>query len=200
MAKTIIGEDGKKYKMKKPFYKRVWFWILVVVAVIIISSIAGNSGDNSKTEKNNNEKEVAKTYKIGNSFKIGKIQYKINSVEVKKEVGPSILSTKAKDTFVVVNATVKNLSDEKIMLDSSFFKLKQGKKTYEADATASISANQQEDGNIANSMLMEDINPDIETTGNIVFDVTEKLANSKGLDLEIQTGFWGTQTGLVNIK
>lgn len=200
MAKTIIGEDGKKYKMKKPFYKRIWFWFLVVVVVIIIGSVSGNGDDSTKSVQNESKKEVVKTYKVGDSFKIGKIQYKINSVEVKKEVGPSVLSTAAKDTFVVVNATVTNLSDEKIMLDSSFFKLKKGTKTYEADATASISANQQEDGSIANSMLMEDINPDVETTGNIVFDVTEQLANSADVDLEIQTGFWGTQTGLVTIK
>ena len=35
MSKKIVGDDGKTYVQKKPFYKRVWFWILVVILVII---------------------------------------------------------------------------------------------------------------------------------------------------------------------
>lgn len=48
MAKQIKGEDGKVYVEKKPFYKRVWFWILVVL-VIFIGSAAVSGGNNSSS-------------------------------------------------------------------------------------------------------------------------------------------------------
>ena len=48
MAKQIKGEDGKVYVEKKPFYKRVWFWILVVL-VIFIGSAAVSGGRNSSS-------------------------------------------------------------------------------------------------------------------------------------------------------
>ncbi len=48
MAKQIKGEDGKVYVEKKPVYKRVWFWILVVL-VIFIGSAAVSGGSNSSS-------------------------------------------------------------------------------------------------------------------------------------------------------
>lgn len=48
MAKQFKGEDGKVYVEKKPVYKRVWFWILVVL-VIFIGSAAVSGGSNSSS-------------------------------------------------------------------------------------------------------------------------------------------------------
>ena len=49
MSKKIVGDDGKTYVQNKPFYKRVWFWILVVILVIIaFSSMGGNSDKATK--------------------------------------------------------------------------------------------------------------------------------------------------------
>ena len=49
MAKQIKGEDGKVYVEKKPFYKRVWFWILVVLVIFIGSAAVGGGNDNSSS-------------------------------------------------------------------------------------------------------------------------------------------------------
>lgn len=51
--KKFIGEDGKTYiaKVKKPFYKRVWFWIVAVIAVFGIAGILGG-GDEVDTKTN----------------------------------------------------------------------------------------------------------------------------------------------------
>lgn len=45
MAKKVMGQDGKMYKVKKPFYKRVWFWLLAVVVVFIAIGSQGGSDD-----------------------------------------------------------------------------------------------------------------------------------------------------------
>ena len=62
MAKKIIGEDGKTYKVKKPFYKRAWFWVLVVVVAFIATGLQGGSDDskNATSEASPTESTVAK--------------------------------------------------------------------------------------------------------------------------------------------
>lgn len=49
MAKQIKGEDGKVYVEKKPVYKRVWFWILVVLVIFIGSAVVSGGNDNSSS-------------------------------------------------------------------------------------------------------------------------------------------------------
>ena len=122
------------------------------------------------------------------------MEYKVNSVEVAKQVGPSALPTNAKDTFLVVDLSVKNAGDKAVTVDSSFFKLKADGKTFEADSAASMSANQDENGNITNSFFMESLNPDMQQTGKIVFDIPEAQANAQNNVLQAQTGYFGTET------
>lgn len=57
--KTITGDDGKTYevKVKKPFYKRIWFWILAIIVVFIaIGSMGGGSDSSDKSSSNSSSK------------------------------------------------------------------------------------------------------------------------------------------------
>lgn len=47
MAKKIKDEKGNTYVQKKPFYKRVWFWILVI---IVIAGVGSQLGGDSSTK------------------------------------------------------------------------------------------------------------------------------------------------------
>lgn len=49
MAKKIKDENGNVYVQKKPFYKRFWFWLLVVVMLFIGFGVAGNGGSDNST-------------------------------------------------------------------------------------------------------------------------------------------------------
>lgn len=49
MARQIKGEDGKVYVEKKPVYKRVWFWILVVLVIFIGSAAVSGGNDSSSS-------------------------------------------------------------------------------------------------------------------------------------------------------
>ncbi len=47
-----VQNGEKKNKVKKPIFKRVWFWILIVICGIFIVSVIGGSGeDTTKVEK-----------------------------------------------------------------------------------------------------------------------------------------------------
>lgn len=195
-----MGQDGKMYKVSKPFYKKVWFWVLIVLLFFGIGGAlsGGENKDSATATSTSTNKETTtkeeKTYKIGDDVAVGKMEYKVNSVEVVKQVGPSVLPTNAKDTFLVVDLSVKNAGDKAVIIDSSFFKLKADGKTFEADSAASMSANQDENGNITNSFFMESLNPDMQQTGKIVFDIPEAQANAQNNVLQAQTGYFGTET------
>ena len=199
MAKKVMGQDGKMYKVSKPFYKKVWFWVLIVLLFFGIGGAlsGGENKDSATATSTSTNKETTakkeKTYKIGDDVAVGKMEYKVNSVEVAKQVGPSVLPTNAKDTFLVVDLSVKNAGDKAVTIDSSFFKLKADGKTFEADSAASMSANQDENGNITNSFFMESLNPDMQQTGKIVFDIPEAQANAQNNVLQAQTGYFGTE-------
>lgn len=195
-------------KKKKSILKRWWFWVALIVVIVAIGANMGGSDDakgdtaksneiSKKDDKSSNKKE--KQYKINDVVKVGDMQYQVISTQVTKQVSPSILPTDAKDTFLVVDMKVKNNGDEKVTVDSSFFKLLRGSKTYDADASASMSANQGEDGNITNSFFLSELNPDVELSGKIVFDVTEETAKATDLILETQTGFWGTEKAQIHL-
>ncbi|MCO7177055.1 DUF4352 domain-containing protein [Sporolactobacillus kofuensis] len=210
-----------KEKVKKPIFKRWWFWVLVVIIVISIGANMGGNDESSKgtsqktsadnAKKDTPKKETSKkeskpakkekkSYGIGDKIKVGDMEYTILSKKTATQVGPSALPDKANGKFIVIELSLKNNGNEKVTVDSSFFKLKRGSKTYEAAADASMSANQGEDGNIDNSFFMQDLNPDSEMKGKVVFDVAPEVANAKDLVLQVQTGSWGTQTGNVNLK
>ncbi|MFU1827794.1 phage immunity protein, partial [Enterococcus faecium] len=51
MAKRVRGEDGKMYKVKKPFYKRVWFWVLAIIFIAIVGNGLSGGNNDSAAEK-----------------------------------------------------------------------------------------------------------------------------------------------------
>lgn len=203
--KKLFDEHGNevKGKIKKPFYKKVWFWVLAVIVVgAIVGGLGGEETATDADTKETTESTPAKeepTFKVGDVVTVGDMEYTVNGLEVSKSVGPSIMPTDAKGTFLIVDLTVKNNGNEAVMVDSSFFKLKEGDKSFEADATGSMSANQGEDGNITNSFFLENLNPDIEMQGKIAFDISEEQANSTKTQLEVSTGAFGTETETINL-
>lgn len=132
-------------------------------------------------------------YRLGDVAVVGDMAYKVISAEPATEVGPSFALTKAKGTFLVLKIEVTNNANESALVDSSFFALKSGDKKYDADSTASLWANTQEDGG-NNSFFLESLNPDLTMSGIVVFDVSDSVATADNNVLVAQTGFWGTET------
>ena len=209
MAKKIKDEHGKVYVQKKPFYKRVWFIVLVGLFVIGgLQSVLGG-GSNSSTSSSqdtstttqttteasasSSEKSEEVTYSIGQEVPVGDVVYIVNSKEVNTNVGGEFGKT-ANGIFLVLNVTVKNNGKEAITVTDDFFTLLKGDVEYKSDSTAGIYANQD-----ANFCLTE-VNPENSVTGNVVFDITEETANDPSIQLRVQTGYFGTETGVINLQ
>lgn len=57
MTKKIKKENGNVRVAKKPFYKKVWFWVLAILAIIVIGGAVGGGSDpdtSSTTESRSN--------------------------------------------------------------------------------------------------------------------------------------------------
>lgn len=212
-------------KKGKPFYKRVWFWILVVIVIAVLGNLAtGKGSDNSSSEDSDSSSQTSKVadskeskessssssssektekaekaYKVGNKVTVGDMEYTVNKLSVTKTVGPTDFPTTAKGTFLVVNLTVKNIGKKSVTVDSSFFKLLDNGKEFSADSSGSMTANQDDTGNISNSFFLQELNPGVELSGNIAFDVSEDQANSQTTVLQVQTGAFGTQKGKISL-
>lgn len=126
MSKIVMGQDGKTYKVKKPFYKRVWFWILAVILIVIIGSALNGGSDSNKASDNGGEKVTKSStsassskeeksdtfYKIGDTVKVGDAEYTLNSVELTDERNQFEENQPAQ--VVKITYTVKNDGDSDI--------------------------------------------------------------------------------------
>ncbi len=126
MSKKVMGQDGKTYKVKKPFYKRVWFWILAVILIVIIGSALNGGSDSNRASDNGGEKVTKSStsassskeeksdtfYKISDTVKVGDAEYTLNSVELTDERNQFEENQPAQ--VVKITYTVKNDGDSDI--------------------------------------------------------------------------------------
>lgn len=85
MAKKIKDENGNTYVQKKPFYKRFWFWLLVVIILLIGFGSAGNKGGNDSSNSSSGSSTSNNSSKI-NKANFDKIQISESNGTSKGEV------------------------------------------------------------------------------------------------------------------
>jgi len=219
MSKEEMKQARKDAKalLKKPFYKKWWVW---AIAIIILFAIAGggdetapveNASDTGaeekveastepkaeekvepKAEEKAEPKVEEKVAGIGEAITVGGVEFTVNGSKTAKNVGGEYGQT-SQGTYLLLDVTVKNVGNEAITTDASFFKLISGEKTFDADSSAGIYANPDTD------FFYEQVNPDLSAKGYVVFDVSDEVLANTELMLQVQTGFFGTETGLIKI-
>lgn len=61
MAKKIKDKNGNVYVQKKPFYKRFWFWLVVVIIVLGIGgAMGGHSGNGGSSSSSSSATPTSK--------------------------------------------------------------------------------------------------------------------------------------------
>ena len=214
MAKKIKDENGNVYVKKTPFYKKWWF--ILIIVLIAFGAIKGGSGTNSSkqstssnsstqvttseetvekkaSEETKNTEEATKAeHKIGEIVKVGDVEYVVNSKSLSQNVGGEYGKT-ANGIYLIVNVTVKNTGKKSITVTDDFFKLLKGDTEYASDGAAGLYANEEA------KFFLSELNPENSITGNVVFDLSNETANASGLQLQVQTGIWGTQKGKISL-
>lgn len=126
-------------------------------------------------------KPVKKTYGIKDQVKVGKLMYVANDVKMVDTLSNVLGEKKTSGQFLVIGLTILNGDKEERFVDSNMFKVNVGDTEYSADTELDLYAN--EDGM---GFFLETINPNIEKTGNIVFELPKQVKNPK---LEVSSGF-----------
>lgn len=144
-----------------------------------------------ETAAEEEEKEEAPALAgIGEQIDVEGVYFTVNEISTATNVGGDY-GQDAQSQFTIINVTIQNEKNEPITVDSSFFTLLSGERKYDADGTAGIYANEDAD------FFLTSVNPGVSITGNVVFDVPADLADPI---LQVQTGFWGTETGQISLK
>ncbi|WP_052017223.1 DUF4352 domain-containing protein [Exiguobacterium sp. OS-77] len=126
-------------------------------------------------------KPVKKTYGVNDQVKVGKLTYVVNDVKMVDTLSNVLGEKKTSGQFLVIGLTILNGDKEERFVDSNMFKVNVGDTEYSADTVLDLYAN--EDGM---GFFLETINPNIEKTGNIVFELPKQVKNPM---LEVSSGF-----------
>jgi len=126
-------------------------------------------------------KPIKKTYGINDQVKVGKLTYVVNDVKMVDSLSNVLGEKKTSGQFLVIGLTILNGDKEERFVDSNMFKVNVGDTEYSADTELDLYAN--EDGM---GFFLETINPNIEKTGNIVFELPKQVKNPM---LEVSSGF-----------
>ncbi|MDB8792709.1 DUF4352 domain-containing protein [Romboutsia sp. 1001216sp1] len=176
-------------KNSKPFYKKIWFWVLVV---IIIAAIGGAGSNKPKLvsedkpivtkEEKSNKTEV---FNIGDTIELDKFKITVN--EVKTTNGSDFIKPQEDNEFLYVDATVENISDKEQTVSSVLMFKVVDKDGRAMKQTIVENANGQLDGTIG---------PGRKMTGEYVVEVPK---DATGLELQFDSSLGGNQV-VVKLK
>jgi uncharacterized protein (UPF0333 family) len=192
------------FYLKKIFKIGCLGFIALIVLIIVIGIFAkdkdssndttskSNTTANSVETKGTSKEDAKKLAKKGEELQVGDVVFKVNKVTTTKEIkdGNYLSYSPSADgsIFLVVNVTVKNAGKKMITTDSSYFQLLKDEVTYNPSTLITTSGDY---------FLYEGINPGLAQTGNVVFEIPEDMT---GFLLNVQTGFWGTEQGQIELK
>lgn len=171
------------------------FVFIGIIAIAAIFATIGGSESGESGGKSDSSKDEKQEFAIGEKVKVGDLEYTVNSVENASTVGGQYTSSTADGKYIVADVTVKNNGDEAITIDTELFKILNGDATNGADAAASTEANPSDIG-----FFLEQLNPSSEKSGKVVFDVSEKTAQSDELKMEVSSGIFGTEKAKINLN
>lgn len=176
--------------------KRIFIGLVVI---IIIGAVFASTQKDDKKSANNIDntsavkEEAKKVNKVGETFKIGDVEYLISSVKTQSEVGNKYLNKKAQGTFLLIEISITNKSSKSLSVSDSYYKLLLGDKEYETSTDASIYLGEK-------SLLYKEINPDVKLSGVLAFDINKDVASNPELQLQLQTGIFGTEKDTVYLN
>lgn len=128
MSKKITDENGNTYVQTKPFYKKVWFWLLIVLVVVISGASSGSKSEGPKKVGESSAKtdekasSITKTeFKVGETVELDGVKMTVNSVDF--PANSEFNEAESGKNWVVANVTIKNDSGKMVDYNEYDFKL-----------------------------------------------------------------------------
>jgi Telomeric repeat-binding factor 2. len=201
---TVESNDNKqlnrvssKAKSEKPFYKKAWFWIVIVVIIAIGSQYKQpekvgenkNSGSNGSSQTQNSEKkkEEKTEFNVGDIIAFDGKELTVEKVERNWNSGNSYLKPKDGKEYVKVSVKIENKSETEMNYNVFEFKA-------EDSNGAAESANGQT-YSLPDSLGSGDLVKGGKKSGSMIFEVPA----GSSLKLHYQPSFWSNKKVIVNL-
>lgn len=191
--KKFVGEDGKEFimKEKKPFYKKIWFWIIIILAIIVVGvkltnnseKGASSSEDTAKVTESNKEGKDAlkKAFKVGDVVDYKGYKIKVNSVNYSD--GDDMNKPDTSKKYIILNITITNNTGDKQSYNPYDFKLNANGNSTDVNEIVT-------DDIAKDELSSGDLDDGASVTGNLVGQAN----TSEKLKLQYKTSVWNDET------
>ncbi|MDD3083788.1 MAG: DUF4352 domain-containing protein [Candidatus ainarchaeum sp.] len=172
--------------------KKIISILVVFLITFLLFGCTSSSSDNTNTTTNNINNTTAQTkeYSIGESFTLGNIEYKVNSLDEYPALGSEYMNKIATDgaTFYLIDLTMKNNGnkEESVLISNDVLLIDSQNREYKVDNTANMYAGQTGFETIG---MIEKIPAGLSKTGVIVFEVPEGITGK----LKIKPSFFSEE-------
>ncbi|MEO2074835.1 MAG: DUF4352 domain-containing protein [Bacillus sp. (in: firmicutes)] len=192
-------------KVKKPFYKKWWVWLL---AVIIIGSLASGGGEDEaapkkveskakateatatpekKKEEVKKEEPKKDVFAVGEAVQLGKNVLTVTKVE--KSNGTEFDTPQQGKEYVIVTVQIQNAGDQNISYNPFDFKIANSQGQIQDMGFTTVNSD--------TSLQSGELAPGGSVSGTIAF---EEPVGDTGLQLQYSPSFWSDKTIKVNLQ
>jgi hypothetical protein len=127
--------------------------------------------------------------------KVDTLTWHVKNAAAMKEIGDQYSGSKANGVYVVVKASVTNGKSDSVTINSDIASLESDGKSYSGDTDGQTAV----ELSGAKSFFLEDLGPDVSTTGSLVFDVPPALLKKSAEVCFGELGF-GDSKGCIKLK
>ena len=201
---TVESNDNKqlnrissKAKSEKPFYKKAWFWIIIVVIIAIGSQYkqAEKVGENknsesngsSQTQKGESKKEEKTEFNVGDIIAFDGKELTVEKVERNWNSGNAYLKPKDGKEYVRVSVKIENKSETEMNYNVFEFKAE--------DSNGAAERFDFQTYSLPDSLGSGNLVKGGKKSGSMIFEVPA----GSSLKLHYQPSFWSNKKVIVNL-
>ena len=201
---TVESNDNKqlnristKTKSEKTFYKKAWFWVVIVVIIAIGSQYKQpekvgenkNSGSNGSSQTQNSEKkkEEKTEFNVGDIIAFDGKELTVEKVERNWNSGNSYLKPKDGKEYVKVSVKIENKSETEMNYNVFEFKAE--------DSNGAAENADMQTYSLPDSLGSGDLVKGGKKSGSMIFEVPA----GSSLKLHYQPSFWSNKKVIVNL-
>ena len=205
---TINSNDNKhlnkisaKTKSEKPFYKKAWFWVVVVVFVVFIILIGSQSKQAEKVGENKNpestissqiqnkesKKEEKTEFKVGDIIAFDGKELTVEKVERNWNSGNAYMKPKDGKEYVKVLVKIENKSETEMNYNVFEFKAE--------DSNGAAESADWQTYSLPDSLGSGDLIKGGKKSGSMIFEVPA----GSSLKLHYQPSFWSNKKVIINL-
>ena len=201
---TVESNDNKqlnristKAKSEKPFYKKAWFWIVIVIIIAIggQSKQAEKVGENKNSESNGSsqiqnkesKKEEKTEFKVGDIIAFDGKELTVEKVERNWNSGNAYLKPKDGKEYVKISVKIENKSETEMNYNVFEFKAE--------DSNGAAENADMQTYSLPDSLGSGDLVKGGKKSGSMIFEVPA----GSSLKLHYQPSFWSNKKVIVNL-